>query len=159
VTPDAVDQHLLARLGRDGRASWVDLARELRLTPPAVAARVRRLVDAQIIRHFNAWISPRAMGVLTAFVDVNLPDDPKAHEEFRHVVGRLLAIQECHRIAGTAQYLLKVRARSREELNTLLTAVLPKATRGVPLRVSMVLTSIKESPVFPLPRPSPNQEV
>src|SRR5262245_60492207 len=150
---DSVDHHLLARLSRDGRASWVDLARELGLTPPAVAARVRRLIDRQIIRQIAAFVSPLAVGSVTAFVDVNLSDDARAHEEFRHAVARLLAVQECHRIAGSAQYLLKIRARSHEELDTLLTTVLPKAVRGAPLRVSMVLSSVKESPVFPLPKP------
>jgi Lrp/AsnC family leucine-responsive transcriptional regulator len=149
---DSIDHHLLARLGRDGRASWVDLARELGLTPPAVAARVRRLLDRQVVKHIAALVSPQAVGAVTAFVDVTLSDDAAAHEEFRHIVARLLAVQECHRIAGSAEYLLKIRARSHEELDALLTTVLPKATRGAPLRVSMVLASIKESPVFPLPR-------
>ncbi len=120
------------------------------LTPPAVAARVRRLVDRGVIRQFSALVRPDAVGAVTAFVEVTF-DDPQAREEFRQVVGRLVAVLECHRIAGRAEYLVKVRARSASELEGLLTSVLPRAARGASFRVSMVLGTMKESTVFPLP--------
>ena len=148
---DSIDLHLLGRLIRDGRASWADLAAELGVTPPAIAARVRRLVHRGVIRQFTAWVAPDALGAVTAFVDVTF-DAADGHDEFRHAVNRLVAVQECHRIAGSAQYVLKVRARSARELETLLAGVLPAAARGALLRVSMVLSTVKESPVFPLPR-------
>lgn len=148
---DAVDLGLLARLGRDGRASWVELATVFSLTPPAIAARVRRLVDRGVIRQFAAWLSPDALGALTALVEVTF-DTSDGHDEFKQAVGRLMAVQECHRIAGSAQYMLKVRARSTAELDSLLSTVLPAVARGAAFRVSMVLATIKESPIFPIHR-------
>jgi Lrp/AsnC family leucine-responsive transcriptional regulator len=148
---DDVDLVILGRLSRSGRVTWADLAQELGLTPPAIAARVKRLIDRSVIRQFAAWISPAAVGAVTAFVDVTF-DDPSGHDDFRQTVGRLVAIQECHRIAGTAQYLLKVRARSSDDLESLLANILPRAARGASVRVSMVLSTIKESPIFPLPK-------
>jgi Lrp/AsnC family transcriptional regulator, leucine-responsive regulatory protein len=148
---DATDLGILGRLARDGRATWADLAHELGLTAPAIAARVRRLVDRGIIRQFTASISPSALGAVTAFIEVSF-GDPDAHEEFRTAVGRLVAVQECHRVAGSSQYLMKVRARSSAELDHLLATVLPRAARGATLYVSMVLSTVKESPVFPLPK-------
>ena len=141
---------MLGRLSRDGRATWSELAAEVGLTPPAVAARVRRLVDSGVIRQFAALVQPDAVAAVTAFVEVTF-DDPQARDEFRQVVGRLVAVQECHRIAGRAEYLVKIRARSASELDGLLTTVLPRAARGAVFRVSMVLGTVKESPVFPLP--------
>ncbi|HUL74732.1 MAG TPA: Lrp/AsnC family transcriptional regulator [Vicinamibacterales bacterium] len=148
---DALDIALIGRLCRDGRATWAELATEVGLTPPAVAARVRRLEAGGIIRQFAALADPERVGAVTAFVEVTF-DDPQAHDEFRQVVTRLVAVQECHRVAGDAHYLVKVRARSSSELESLLAAVLPKAARGATFRVSMVLTTVKESPVFPLPK-------
>jgi Lrp/AsnC family leucine-responsive transcriptional regulator len=148
---DATDLGLLGRLARDGRASWVDLAREFRLTPPAIAARVRRLVEGGVVRQFTALVEARAVGALTAFVEVTF-DGPSGHDEFRQAVGRLVAVQECHRIAGGAHFLVKVRARSTEELDHFLSAVLPQAARGATCRASMVLSTIKETAVYPLPR-------
>jgi len=148
---DALDLQLLGGLVRDGRASWVDLAMEVGLTPPAVAARVRRLEEAGVIRQFAALVSPASVDVITAFVELTF-DSPEGHEEFRQTIGRLVAVQECHRVAGGAQYLLKVRARSTAEVDSLLATVLPKAAHGATVRATMVLSTVKESPVFPLPR-------
>jgi Lrp/AsnC family leucine-responsive transcriptional regulator len=141
---------LLGRLSRDGRATWAELAAAIGLTPPAVAARVRRLVDSGVIRQFAALVQPDAVAAVTAFVEVTF-EDPQARDDFRQVVGRLVAVQECHRIAGRAEYLVKIRARSASELEGLLTTVLPRAARGASFRVSMVLGTVKESTVFPLP--------
>jgi Lrp/AsnC family leucine-responsive transcriptional regulator len=148
---DAIDMGLLGRLAREGRATWSDLGLEFGLTPPAVAARVRRLVANDVIRQFTAWIAPGAVQAITAFVTVSF-DDPDGHEAFRQAVSRLLAVQECHRVAGDAHYLLKVRARSGEELEHLLTSVLPATARTALWRTMLVLRTVKESPVFPLPR-------
>ena len=148
---DHVDLVLLGRLCRDGRATWAELSAEVGLTPPAVAARVRRLAERGVIRQFAALVGPETVGAVTAFVEVTF-DDPQAHDEFRQVVSRLVAVQECHRVAGDTHYLVKLRARSSTELEGLLVTVLPKAARGATFRVSMVLATVKESPVFPLPR-------
>lgn len=47
---DAVDEALLRALQSDGRATYVELARSVRLTPAAVRRRVIRLVDSQVVR-------------------------------------------------------------------------------------------------------------
>jgi Lrp/AsnC family leucine-responsive transcriptional regulator len=145
-----VDLGLLARLSRDGRASWVDLAAEFGLTPPAIAARVRRLVETGAIRQFAAWVSPETLGCVTAIVGISFPG-AEGHVEFRQAVSRLLAVQECHRVAGGAQYVLKVRTRSAAELENLLSTVLPRVALGASITASMVLQTIKESPNFPIP--------
>ena len=148
---DSVDMTLLGRLARDGRATWTSLAAELGLTPPAVAARVRRLVRIGVIRQFAAVIDPPAMGAVTAFVDVVFAH-AEGHDHFRQSMAHLVAVQDCHRVAGAAHYRLKVRTRSKEELEMLLNSALPKAAPQAAFHVSMVLSVVKESPVFPLPR-------
>jgi len=150
-TIDSIDLGIVGRLARDGRATWADLSEEFGLTAPAIAARVRRLVDRGVIRQFSATVNPTAVGAVTAFVEATL--SPSAnHEEFRQAMTRLVAVQECHRVAGAAQYLLKVRERSSQDVDTPLASVLPKAAPEATVRVAMVLQTIKETPVFPLPR-------
>ena len=148
---NAIDLSLLGRLARDGRATWAALAAELDLTPPAIAARVRRLLELGVIRQFSACIDAASMGALTAFVDVVFAE-AEGHDHFRQSIAQLVAIQECHRIAGAAHYRLKVRTRSKEELELLLNSALPKAAPHATFHVAMVLSTIKESSVFPLPR-------
>lgn len=47
---DEVDADLLRVLQRDGRASYVELARHVRLTPAGVRRRVIRLLESQVVR-------------------------------------------------------------------------------------------------------------
>ena len=148
---DTTDLGLLGRLARDGRATWVELAAEYKLTPPAIASRVRRLIDRGVIRQFAALVDPGAIKAVTAFVEVSF-EGSEGHEDFRQAVGRLVGVQECHRLAGNSHYLMKVRVRSSAELDHLLSTALPQAARGATWRASMVLAIVKESPVFPLPR-------
>lgn len=47
---DAIDSELVELLRHDGRMSYRDLAARVRLSPTAVRARVRRMVDGRILR-------------------------------------------------------------------------------------------------------------
>ena len=146
---DEVDALLLSRLMRDGRATWSDLAVDVGISAPAVAHRVRRLVEQGVIRQFAAWVEPAALAPVTAFVTVQL-GDARRHDEFRERVGKLDAVQECHLVSGDGGYLLKVRERSLERLARLVHAVLPELAGPCRTTTTLVLQQIKESPVLPL---------
>lgn len=50
ITPDEIDERLIAELQRDGRVSYRDLADAVHLSPSSARSRVRRLIDAGVIR-------------------------------------------------------------------------------------------------------------
>jgi Lrp/AsnC family leucine-responsive transcriptional regulator len=147
---DAVDRRLLSRLMRDGRASWADLAHDLQLTAPAIAQRVRRLQDRGVIRQFAAWVEPQIVAPVCAYVTVRFtgPDQRDAFHE--RIVG-LDAVQECNHLAGVDDYLLKVRCGSLEELRVLVSDTLPRIPGVTRARASVVLSTIKDTPVLPVP--------
>jgi Lrp/AsnC family transcriptional regulator, leucine-responsive regulatory protein len=148
---DAVDHKILTTLMDDGRASWADLADTVGLSAPAVAERVHRLEDRGAIRGYAAIVNGSQVGAhLTALVAVTL-DSPAAREGFLRVVRDTVEVQECHHTAGDDDYLLKVRCGGTAELEHLLSDVL----KGVPgvsrTRTTVVLSTVKDSPVVPLP--------
>jgi Lrp/AsnC family leucine-responsive transcriptional regulator len=145
---DEVDRRLLARLMRQGRATWADLADELGLTAPAIAQRVRRLEDRGVIKHFAAWVAPEAIAPICAFVSVRL-DDPDQDEAFRAQMEGFAFIQECQRISGDDDYLLKVRCGSLLELETAVTSSL-RQIPGVRTRTTVVLSTVKDTPQLPI---------
>ena len=151
---DASDRTLLRLLMRDGRATWADLAVELGLTAPAIAQRVRRLQDRGVIRHFAAWVAPAAVAPLTAFVELSMPVGAD-YAELQRALEQLDSAQECYRVSGEYQYLLKVRCASLDELARLLDRDLPRVCPGFvgPLRSRVVLATLKESTVLPVPEP------
>ena len=147
---DDLDRRLLSRLMLQGRATWADLADELGLTAPAIATRVRRLEERGVIRQFAAWVAPEAVSPVCACVGVRF-DQPDRREEFHRRVSSLPAVQECHHLAGADDYLLKLRCGSLAELEQLVATVIQKIPGVRRTRTSVVLTTVKDTPVLPVP--------
>src|SRR5258706_4468460 len=140
-----VDSKALNLLMRRGRASWAELAKHLGLSPPAAAERVRKLEERGVIRGYAALVSAEALGYpLTAFVAVTL-EHPKHRQAFLRRVAGMKEIVECHHVTGDYDYLLKVRSRSTQDLDRVLSEKL-KAVAGVARTVTtIVLSTVKES--------------
>jgi Lrp/AsnC family leucine-responsive transcriptional regulator len=143
---DATDRSILRTLMQDGRATWADLAVELGLTAPAIAQRVRRLQERGLIRFFAAVVAPELVAPVSAFVCLTA-----AQPSFRDAVGELDVIQECHQTSGDYDYLLKVRCQSLAHLSDLVTSVLPRLSGGGRIRSTVILATVKESTVLPIP--------
>jgi Lrp/AsnC family leucine-responsive transcriptional regulator len=69
---DAVDWRILAELQDDARLSQNEISRRVSLSAPAVAERIRRLVDQGVIDGYAARINPAALGrAVQAFVQLD----------------------------------------------------------------------------------------
>jgi Lrp/AsnC family leucine-responsive transcriptional regulator len=148
---DAMDMKAVAHLQAAGRESWTRLGETLGVTGPAAAERVRRLEERGVIRGYAALLDPEAVGArLTAFVAVTL-EHPKYRRAFLRRVETLAEVQECHHVAGDDDYLLKVRCSGTGHLDR----VLSDELKGVPgvlrTRTTIVLGTVKETTVLPLP--------
>jgi len=134
-----------------GRESWAALGETLGMTGPAAAERVRRLEERGVIRGYTAIVDPPAVGAgLAAFIAVSL-DRPKDRAKFLALVASSAEIQECHHVAGDDDYLLKVRCRDTADLERLLTHDLKGLTGVARTRTTVVLSTVKETLVVPLP--------
>ncbi|MGG6294767.1 Lrp/AsnC family transcriptional regulator [Leptolyngbya sp. AN02str] len=147
---DEIDSKIIVHLMQFGRATWSDLAALLGLSAPATADRVRRLEDKQIIHGYSARINPEAVGMhLTAFVAVTL-ERPEHRAPFLAWVQQQPAIQECHHTAGDDDYWLKVRCQQTRDLERLVSDELKGLPGVVRSRTTIVLFTVKETPVLPL---------
>lgn len=108
---DQIDEKIIAHLRVDGRMTVTDLASRVGLSKTPCQIRVKRLIDEGFILGFRAVIDPAKLGIgHIAFVEVKLSDTrEKALEEFRLGVLRIPEVEECHMIASSFDYLLKVR--------------------------------------------------
>lgn len=111
VQLDRIDRNILAALARDGRLSMTELANRVGLTKTPVQARVRRLERDGIIRGYTALIDHERMGEgHVAFVQVTLSDTRSAAlDAFNKAVTGIPEVEQCHMIAASFDYLLKVR--------------------------------------------------
>jgi Lrp/AsnC family leucine-responsive transcriptional regulator len=108
---DRFDRAILQALGQDGRMTVTDLAQEIGLSKTPTQQRLRRLINEGYIRGFRAVIDPARVGLdHVAFTEVKLSDTREgALREFNAAVQKIPEVEECHMIASSFDYLLKVR--------------------------------------------------
>lgn len=117
MSMDSIDRRILVALQRKGRMSNSDLSEAVNLSPSACHRRVQRLEAEGYIRDYVALLDARKLGVpTTVFVEITLrgqTDD--VLDAFEKSVARIPDVLECHLMAGSADYLLKVVAENTED--------------------------------------------
>lgn len=141
---DGTDHVIVQRLQADGRTTQLELAREVGLSQPAVAERIRKLEQRGVITGYTARVDAALLGKdITAFIGVAI-DHPRHFETFAARVLALDDVLECHRVAGEDSYLLKVKTDNTRTLDALLVGTLRTIPGVTRTDTTIVLASIKE---------------
>lgn len=108
---DIFDRKIIDVLRADGRIAITDLAVRVGLSKTPCQVRLKRLIANGTIRGFRAIVDPARLGLdHIAFAEVKLSDTrEEALEAFRRAVLKIPEVEECHMIASSFDYLLKVR--------------------------------------------------
>ncbi|AWI84696.1 proline dehydrogenase transcriptional activator [Alloyangia pacifica] len=108
---DRFDRAILTTLAEEGRLSITELAKRIGLSKSPTQARLRRLEDLGVIRGYRAILDPIQLGLdHVAFVEVRMSDTRETSlEAFNKAVTAIPEIEQVHLIAGSFDYLLKVR--------------------------------------------------
>jgi len=122
VDLDSFDRKILGVLAEDGRITVTDLARKVGLSKTPCQVRLRRLIDTGVILNFRAVTDPAKTGLdHVAFTEVKLSDTrERALDEFNASVRGIPEVEECHMIASSFDYLLKVRTADIRRYRTVL---------------------------------------
>ena len=114
---DATDRRILAALQKDASITNADLSEQVNLSPSACHRRVQRLKDEGVIAAYVALLNPRKMGrPTTVFVEITLQSQAEdLLDAFEREVAKIPDILECHLMAGTADYLIKIMAEDTED--------------------------------------------
>jgi len=114
---DATDRRILATLQKEGRITNAVLSERVNLSPSACHRRVQRLEDEGFIAGYVALVDARRLGKPnTVFVEITLESQAEELlDAFEREVARIPDILECHLMAGTADYLLKIVAEDTED--------------------------------------------
>lgn len=104
---DEIDQKIIQHLVHDGRMSFAALGRAVKLSTPAVHARVRQLERRGVITGYGARVSPAALGLgLSGLVAL---ETEGSLEAIIRAVRAMPEVEACWSTAGTSDLLLKVR--------------------------------------------------
>jgi Lrp/AsnC family transcriptional regulator, leucine-responsive regulatory protein len=122
------DARILEILQRDGRRPYAELGAEVGMSGPSAHERVKKLEARGTIRGYAAVVDPAAVGFgVLAFTWIT--QAPGTARDLTDDLATIPEIEECHHIAGEADYLIKVRARDTRDLERILGRV--QATRDV----------------------------
>ncbi|MEM7598828.1 MAG: Lrp/AsnC family transcriptional regulator [Pseudomonadota bacterium] len=107
---DAINDHIVQELGRDGRISNLDLAERVGLSPSACLRRVQDLERRGVIRGYRAVLDKTSLGVgFVAYAMVGLNTHTKASQKaFERAMEVAPEVVECHNITGAVEYLLRI---------------------------------------------------
>ncbi|WP_299876495.1 Lrp/AsnC family transcriptional regulator [uncultured Sulfitobacter sp.] len=114
---DEIDRRILRALQRNGRMSNAELSDVVHLSPSACHRRVQRMEKEGYIRDYVALLDARKLQVpTTVFVEITLQGQAdEVLDAFERSVARIPDVLECHLMAGSADYLLKVVAEDTED--------------------------------------------
>lgn len=149
---DDTDRRILRVLQRQGRLSNADLAEAVHLSQSACHRRVARLEGAGIIAGYVALVNPRAVGRKTVvFVEITLSGQAdEVLSAFEAAVARVPEVLECHLMAGTADYLLKVVAEDTEDFAALHRRALASLPGVAQLQSSFSLKTVVSTTALPV---------
>ena len=104
---DDIDLRLLNLLQADASRSNQALAEAAHVSPATALRRVRRLVDAGVIKRQVAIVQPARVGGLTALVELSL--DQQGAEHLASFEARAVAdaaVQQCYRVSPGPDFVL-----------------------------------------------------
>lgn len=149
---DNTDRRILKALQKQGRISNAELSEAVNLSPSACHRRVHRLEKDGYIRDYVALLDARKMNVpSTVFVEITLSGQAdEVLESFEKAVARIPDVLECHLMAGTADYILKVVAENTEDFARIHRQHLARLPGVAQMQSSFALRTVFKTTALPV---------
>jgi DNA-binding Lrp family transcriptional regulator len=151
---DDIDLTLLTELQQNNKLTNAELAEKVKLSPPAVHARIKRLEEAGVITRYVAIVNRELLGYdMLCFIQVSLQShDPETTHNFRSAITAMPEVLECHQLIGDIDYLLKVVVRSKSDLQRFLMDKIAPIRGVTRFTTSLSLDEIKMTTALPMPK-------
>ncbi len=149
---DSIDRRILRELQKTGRISNADLAEKINLSASACHRRVQRLESEGFIKDYVALLDTRKLGrPSTIFVEITLSGQAdEVLEAFEREVAKVPDVLECHLMAGTADYILKVVAADTEDFAQIHRRYLARLPGVAQMQSSFALRTVFKTTALPV---------
>lgn len=149
---DQTDRRILTVLQKQGRISNAELSEKVNLSASACHRRVHSLEQQGYIKEYVALLDSRKMEVpTTVFVEITLSGQAdEVLDAFEKAVARVPDVLECHLMAGTADYILKVVAENTEDFARIHRQSLARLPGVAQMQSSFALRTVKKTTALPV---------
>ena len=149
---DDTDRRILRALQKQGRMSNAELSEKVNLSASACHRRVQRLEAEGYVKDYVALLDARKLGLAsTVFVEIRLSAQAdEVLDAFEKAVARVPAVLECHLMAGTADYILKVVAEDTEDFARIHRQYLTRLPGIAQMQSSFALRTVFKTTALPV---------
>lgn len=149
---DSIDMRILRALQQDSSQTNAELAQQVGLSATPCARRVHLLEQRGVIAGYAALLSAPAVGLgFMAFVRITLERQDKGTvERFAREVQQAPEVLECHLMAGSYDYLLRVVARDLDDYQRFQMETLTKIEGVRNVVTEIPLKSVKQTARLPI---------
>jgi Lrp/AsnC family leucine-responsive transcriptional regulator len=116
---DGTNLRLLRELQADARLSLAELGRRVGLSSPAVAERLKRLEQEQVITGYRAEVDARKLGYGLGVI-IRIRPSPRQLAAVAELARQTPEVVECHRITGDDCYVITAYVRDVEHLEVVI---------------------------------------
>ena len=118
---DDTDLKILTELQRDASISVPRLSKKINVNSSVVYSRIKRLTKRQLIKKFTIEVNEVALGYnVSAMIGLNI--DSKVREQILEEILQMDSVRDIYEVTGRFDLLIKIRARSLEELHSTVSA-------------------------------------
>lgn len=148
---DELDRAILRELQENARITNADLARKIHLSQPAVHNRIKKLEKRGVIRRYTTELNREIIGYdLICFLQIRTDGVPQNLRCIQETVQPLAMVQECHKLTGEYDILIKVVVRHRQELEAFIQEHLAPLQGIQQVQTNIVLSEFKHNSDLPL---------
>lgn len=144
-TLDATDRRILGALQANARLTYAELGRQVALSAPAVAERVRKLEERGLIGSYAARLNRVALGLgVLAYVRLDTP--ARLYPQVIALAETTDEIRECHHISGEGSFLIKVIVRTLPDLERVIANLSPYGQTSTSIVLSTPVEKVGVAP-------------
>lgn len=143
---DAINQHILKCLQSNARQSNAAIGRQVGISSPAVAERIKKMEDAGVILAYQTAVSPFEVGyqlkaiiTLRAFMGMLKP--------FLEKVKTYNEVTNCYRITGNENIVMEVVLKNQKHLETFIDQLIVYGESKTQIVLSQVVKNNEIKPV------------
>lgn len=119
---DGIDRRLIETLTLNARTTTADLARQVGMSAPSVADRLRRLEESGVVRGYTVDIDPVVLGYPLAAI-VRIRPLPGQLRKVEALIADIPQFVECDKVTGDDCFIARLYLRSIAELDGILEQV------------------------------------
>ena len=149
---DNIDTRILKALQRNGRLQNNELANEIGLSNLACLRRVNQLEESGVIDNYVALLNPKKVNcnLIVYALGSFFEEDPELKERFICEVKLIPQITECHFMAGSFDFLLKLNVSDLDQFNYIKNTYLNSRLGIKTLKSEVTLKTVKSTTELPL---------